>query len=296
MNRSYKTFKYSEISVIVPTYFRCIELPELFDSILRQTISPIEIIIVDDTPNETIKIVCEKYESKFEKINTDLKYFRNPRERSAAVARNVGFENASGDIILFFDSDVILYQRFIEKILEVFNDNSNALGVQGFIIRNIEDNKIKYYLYQLFVKIFYLYRFTRNSCKFNEYPFVLAKIINCEWMTGSNMAFRRNVFNEFRFDENLTKYSAMEDLLLSHSIFKKYPNSLFITPHAKIIHKHSEIGRMENKELEEHKLRCRKYVLTKLFGFKGLLIFHRQKIGLYMYRVCKRYLDLSYRK
>jgi len=290
MNRSYTTCKYSEISVIIPTYYRQFDLSELFNSILRQTITPIEVIIVDDTPNDTIKIVCEEYESKFEKINTCLKYFRNSRERSAAVARNVGIEKACSNIILFLDSDIILHTKFIEKILEVFKDNSNALGVQGWSNVNIKYRKIVYYFYQIFGKIFYSGRYSKNSCKFFEYPIILTKIINCTWLSGSNMAFKRNILNEFRFDENLTKYSYMEDKLLSYSIFQKYPNSLFITPYAKNIHKFSEAARMEYEELKEHNLRCRKYVLTKLFGFKGLLIYHWQNIGLLIGKRVKRYL------
>ena len=279
MNNSHTMFINSKTSVIIPTYYRQDDLSELFDSILMQTINPNEVIVVDDTPNDTIKILCEEYKSKFEKINMDIKYLRNPRERSAAIARNVGIENASGDIILLLDSDMILYQEYIEKILEVFNDKSNALGVQGWIINLPEYNKIMYIFIKLFAKIFYLNYDTKNSCNFMEYPVILSKIINCEWLSGSNMAYKNNVFNEFRFDENLIKYSLGEDKLLSHSIFQKYPNSLFITPYAKIIHKVSESGRMENEELIKHSNRCTKYVLKKLFGFKGLLIYHRQRIG-----------------
>lgn len=282
---------HSKISIIIPTYYRQVEVSELFESILRQTITPVEVIVVDDhTPNDSIKIVCEGYKLKFEKINIDLKYLRNPRHRSAAVARNVGVENASGDIILFLDSDMIIYEEFIEKILEVFNNNSNALGVQGWIINNIEYNKIICFIFLLIAKIFYLGHYSKNSCKFTEYPIMLSKIINCERMSGGNMALKRNVFNEFRFDENLTKFSANEDILLTHSIFQKYPNSLFITPYARSIHKHSETGRMEEEELEEHINWCIKYCLKKLFGFKGLLIYYWQNIGKSIVRICKRYL------
>ncbi len=291
MNSSYTTCTQSEISVIIPTYYRQYNLSELFDSILRQTITPIEVIVVDDhTPNDTIKKVCEEYELKFEKINIDLKYIRNPRERSAAIARNVGIENSTGEIILFLDSDMILYPEFIEKTLEVFKNNPNALGVQGWIITNIEYNKTVYYLKNLFNSIFYLDKYSKNSCKYKTYPSMLTKIINCTTMHGGCMAFKRNILNEFRFDENLKKYSFHEDVLLSHSIFQKYPNSLFITPYAKIIHKHSKSGRMIDKDLKEHKNNCRKYVLTKLFGFKGLLIYYRQNIGLSIIRIFRRYL------
>ena len=46
--------------MIVPTYFRAHDLSELLDSILRQTVKPFEVIVVDDnTPNDGVKIVCD---------------------------------------------------------------------------------------------------------------------------------------------------------------------------------------------------------------------------------------------
>jgi len=285
---SYEIFTCTKISVIIPTFYRQADLSELFDSILKQTIKPFEVLVVDDTPNDTIKIVCKRYETKFKNINTDLRYLRNPRHQSAGVARNVGIENTGGDIIFFLDSDVILYKECVENILEVFNDNPEALGVQGWIINyRIYGNNI--YYYPLFAKIFCLKRNVKNSCKYFEYPIILTKIINCATLHGGCMAFKKNVLSEFRFDENLKKYSYMEDNLLSHSILQKYPNSLFITPYAKIIHKVSETGRMEDKALSKHQESCRKYVLTKLFGFKGLLIYYWQNIGNSILKICKRY-------
>jgi hypothetical protein len=136
--------------------------------------------------------------------------------------------------------------------------------------------------------MFFFFHHTKDSCRFFEYPNALTKVINCEWLCGGDMAFKRSIFNEFQFDENLAKYSYMEDDLFSHSIFQKYPESLFITPHAKCIHTVSEEGRMESGELREHKRKCRRYVLTRLFGLKGLLLYYRQNIGLLVFEGIRR--------
>lgn len=290
MNKSYKKGTYWKITVIIPTYHRVVDLSELFDSILRQTINPVEIIVVDDTPDDSIKNVCEIYELEFEKSNTCLKYIRNPRQRGMTIARNVGVKNASGDIILFLDSDTVLYQKYIEKILEVYNDNANTLGVQGWIINSPKYNKIKHFLIQFFFKTFCLHHYSKNSCKFFEYPILLSNIINCTWLSGSNMSFKNDVFREFSFDESFNKYFLGEDKLFSHFIFQKYPNTLFITPYAKLIHNVSKEDRVEDKVYNDHIDRCRKYFLMQLFGFKGLIIYHWQMIGISIIRICKRFL------
>jgi len=268
-----------QVSVVIPTYYRPDDLTQLLDSLLKQTVKPFEVIVVDDnTPTDIIRAVCEKYRTKFERINTELIYIRNPRKRSAAVARNVGVEKAKGDIALFLDSDVILYPDFIEKILDVFNLYSQAIGVEGWII-NLRKGKF-YYPLQVYNKIFHHFHYTKNTCKLFEYPIEPQKIISCEWLSGGVTAFKHSIFGEFQFDEKLTEYSFMEDDLFSHSIFQKYPGSLFMTPYAKCIHKTSLEGRTQSKKLHaHHKNICRKYVLTTLFGSRGLFIYYRQTMG-----------------
>ena len=267
-----------KVSVVIPTYYRPSDLSELFNSLLKQTLKPLEVIVVDDTPIILIKAVCQEYEAKFKEVGINLIYVKNPKERSAAVARNVGAERAGGDIVMFLDSDVILHPTYIENILRVFKEHSNAVGVQGWIVFP-KKHKV-YYIARIIRKMFLLPHHSKNSCKFLEYPIILTKTINCEALSGANMAFKRSILNEFKFDENLKKYSFMEDLLLSHSVYKKYPNDLYITPHAKCLHKTAKEGKMEGNEWRNHLRQCRKYVLTKLFGLKGSLIYYWQNVGI----------------
>ena len=102
------------------------------------------------------------------------------------------------------------------------------------------------------------------------------------------MSIRKAVFDEFQFDENLTGYSFGEDFLFSHSIYKKYPNSLLITPIAIAIHNFSGQARPKGKELADIVSRNRKYIPTKLWGSKGLLMFGWQNLGLLILRVRAR--------
>ena len=104
-----------KVSVVVPTYFRKSDLSVLLTNILSQTYKPIETIIADDTLATEIKDLCEEYKAKFGSQGIDLIYIRNFKERSAAIARNIGIERARGDIILFLDSDVMLSEDFIEN-------------------------------------------------------------------------------------------------------------------------------------------------------------------------------------
>ncbi|MEM1540397.1 MAG: glycosyltransferase family 2 protein [Candidatus Bathyarchaeia archaeon] len=282
-----------KVSIVIPTYYRPKDLADLFDSILRQTVKPMEVIVVDDTPTDVIARVCEVYHNEFKRFNIEFAYVRNYKKPSLTIARNIGVSMVKGEIILFLDSDIILYSDYIEKILEIFERNPNALGAQGWIIpKNVplgSKELLKYFILNNLRKLFLLWHFTSNSCGPFSYPIILNKISNCRRLSGSNMAFRRVVFSEFRFDENLLKYSYLEDLLFTYPIQKKYPNTLYITPYAKCIHKVSVEGRIEASFLERPYLRiCRKYALMKLFGVKGLLIFSLQTLGLLMHGILRK--------
>jgi hypothetical protein len=150
--------------------------------------------------------------------------------------------------------------------------------VQGWIT-NSKKGKLDRFS-QILDRVFFLDHSAKDSCNFSEYPAILTKVINCEHLSGANMTYKREVFSEFKFDESLKKYCYMEDVLFSHSVFKKYPKRLYITPYAKCIHKSSEIGRIESKELERLKDQHRKYALMKLFGLKGTLLYYWQSLGI----------------
>jgi cellulose synthase/poly-beta-1,6-N-acetylglucosamine synthase-like glycosyltransferase len=286
----------ASISVVIPTYYRSNDLAELFGSILKQTIMPLEVIVVDDTPTNEIRALCEDYGVKFKLLNIELIHVKNPKERSITIARNIGAKMAKGDIIMFFDSDVFLYPDYMENILDVFQNYPNALGVQGWdYIRKPNKNLLTTSIEIIFDQI----RFVKEEqCKYNQYPTALTRIINCEHLEGANMSFKRQVMEEFQFDENLKKYTWMEDTLFGFSVRKRYPNSLYMTPYAKYIHKWSPEGRVEAKELKKLKRIYGQYVLTKVFGFKGAFLFFKQEMGRLILEILEKVSSLlkRYRK
>ena len=88
---------YTMISVIVPTYNRAQQLPRALDSILCQSCSPKEIIVVDDgSTDETSALMTSEYPEIV---------FIQQQNAGVSSARNVGIKRASGDWIAFLDSD-----------------------------------------------------------------------------------------------------------------------------------------------------------------------------------------------
>ena len=88
-----------KISVIVPTHNRAHTIRRCLDSALGQTISPYEVIVIDDaSTDDTISVVKSISDER-------LRLITMPSNKGAQAARNVGIKNAQGDYIAFLDSD-----------------------------------------------------------------------------------------------------------------------------------------------------------------------------------------------
>jgi len=276
-----------DISIVIPTYFRPEDISALFKSILIQTVLPKEVIVVDDTPDKSIFNMCIKFNNFFKNKDVVLIYARNKGERSSARARNMGIRLSRSKYVLFLDSDALLDRNYIKEILIIFDINDDALGVQGWVVGPGYRRKrgIKRYLSHFFNKLFLLGNSSINRCNLFEYPRILDTTIRCQWLSGSNMTVKRDILNMIKFDDKLYKYSFSEDMLLSHQIYQIHPNSLYMTPDAKLYHLASDQGRMKKSHISYRLIDSqRKYVLYKLFKQKGFLIYYRQKIGLFLLR------------
>jgi glycosyltransferase involved in cell wall biosynthesis len=98
-------------SIVLPTYNRAHMLPMAIDSVLSQTFTDWELLIVDDGSTDDTKKTVEDY------ADQRIKYFyQKNQERSAA--RNNGIEQANGEYICFLDSDDYYLPEKLEKLYE----------------------------------------------------------------------------------------------------------------------------------------------------------------------------------
>ena len=107
------------ISVVIPTYNREKLLPKTLLSIISQSYSNWECIIVDDFSTDNTKKEIQKYINK----DSRFKYVINDRKKGAQGARNAGLLKANGEFIVFFDSDDIMHPLFFEKHMTYFKEN-----------------------------------------------------------------------------------------------------------------------------------------------------------------------------
>lgn len=104
-----------KVSVIVPVYNVEDYLPECLESIINQTYGNMEILCIDDCSADNSLMILERYAQKDQRIII----LKNEENRGQAYSRNIGLKRASGDYILFVDSDDRISLDLLERCVEV---------------------------------------------------------------------------------------------------------------------------------------------------------------------------------
>lgn len=110
-----------KVSVIIPVYNVEKYLRQCLDSVVNQTLQDIEIILVDDCSTDSSLDICNEYAKK----DARVKVFHQKNLGSGA-ARNRGIDSASGEFIVFLDSDDYYPER---DILETLYNNAKKHNV-----------------------------------------------------------------------------------------------------------------------------------------------------------------------
>jgi len=200
----YSTFKLRElkVSVVIPTKDRPSEVERLLSELLRQTLIPDEVIVVDDSSNQQTKYVVEKLKPIYSQKRVKLRYIRNAN--SSSRARTLGGFVAQGDIIIYVDDDLHL-ESFALRCLISSLVKTNAIAVWG----KVSFPDMKYAEGGMLVGL--LDRSIRNL------------IFGSITYGGGLFAVYRKVLNEgVLFDWNMSGYALFEDQDFSCNLIKRY--------------------------------------------------------------------------
>lgn len=109
------------VSVIIPTHDRSELLTNAINSVLSQTYSNLEILIIDDNSSDNTEQIVKEIK------NSKILYFKNNVSLGSAGARNIGIKNSKGEFIAFLDDDDIWYTDKLRKQIECFKNEKVGL-------------------------------------------------------------------------------------------------------------------------------------------------------------------------
>ncbi len=104
------------ISVVLPTYNRADRIKLSIESVLKQSVKDIELIVVDDGSTDNTEDIVEGI------VDQRIKYIKLSQNKGACAARNIGIEAAKGEFIAFQDSDENWYKNKLEIELKALKE------------------------------------------------------------------------------------------------------------------------------------------------------------------------------
>ncbi|EGQ8954712.1 glycosyltransferase family 2 protein [Vibrio parahaemolyticus] len=124
-----------KISVLMPVYNVGAYVAESIESILNQTYSNFELIIIDDCSTDNTVDMCLKYQL----IDSRVILVRNERNLGISGALNEGLAKASGELVARVDGDDLIDRSKFSKLVSFLFDNPDY-GLIGTWIKNIDSS------------------------------------------------------------------------------------------------------------------------------------------------------------
>lgn len=229
-------------SIIIPIYNAQNTIRRTLQSVLNQTFSSYEIIVVNDGSRDNSARILQEF-AHYPQVTV-----LNQINAGVSAARNSGLQQASGEYVLFLDADDWVDDNFLMS----FKLNLNAWPAESvdLMVGNLNDNRIG--------KVSQAGFFSQQ-----DIPYVLGELEmsdNIGYL--HNKCYRRQIIDDLhlRFMEGV---SMSEDLLFNLKFFSCVSNFL-ITPGA-AYHYEDVAGSLSKRKVQYSELKVRKQSLTDLY-------------------------------
>lgn len=187
-----------KLSIIVPVYNAQSTLKRAVDSVLGQDYDNVELILVDDGSKDDSAVICDEYAQSDKRVKVIHK-----KNEDVSAARNDGLKVATGDYVLFLDSDDYYSANSFSKIVEHIKNGGSDAVVFDYVKLGTKGTKI--------IKSKKKWGGKTDIHLFDELIPTYHSVV--VW----NKAYKRDIIKE-KFNE---EYNNSEDLLFNYYIFKE---------------------------------------------------------------------------
>ena len=247
-------------SVVIPTYNREQQLVETIEYVLATPYPDFEVIVVDQTDEHTPEVAAALEEFQHD---DRLTYIQLPIA-NLPLARNVGLNEAQGDVIIYVDDDVELDPDFVAAHVKRYADASVGAVAGRIITPNVGPDENSSGALAGRPRPGRLRVDGNHESHFNQ----TAYTGDVEWGQGCNMSFRRTALVESgAFDERFTGNAFHEEVDAFVRVRDQGYRAVF-EPEARLVHLKEATGGCRSQQDQVEYL-CTVYRNQSLFYFKN---------------------------
>ncbi len=196
-----------KVSIIIPAYNAENFISKSLESAINQVYKNIEIIIVDDASTDNTAKIIKQYASEDNRIIA----FYQKENKGVSAARNIGLKAASGDYIVFLDSDDELTKDAIRRMIDTANNyNADFIDSYHLLYYKKKNGKIVSFTEKKVPTETKCYGTIKDNINvIDMYTYITGKLI------------KKELIKDLTFDENLSRY---EDLVFEHELKTRIKN------------------------------------------------------------------------
>lgn len=249
------------VSIIIPTYNVEKYIEQGIDSLLNQTYSNLEILIIDDCSTDNTPVILKKKYTK----NKKIKIIEKSENLGPANSRNIGIQQAHGKYIALLDGDDYYAVDKIEKQVQVMESNPDVAVCSTFLYTfGLEEKEIRFPIRHIEIKDQQLL-----GCPVAH----AATMFRTSYIRENNLYYNENL----RFSED---YDLFIRILLQGGKFMTIPEALYFY---RLTGNQASFTRHNNKILKNEK----QWEISKTLHYKVLSQLIDEKSNLYH----KKYID-----
>jgi len=243
----------NSVTVVTPTFRRPQEVAGLFENLSGQAVLPVELILVDGSPegeDETAAVVRELAAA----LPFPCRYIRHGG--GTAIQRNVGIDLARSPFVALVDDDIRLEPDFLSNIIDAFQQDTAGQvgGILGYRTNQRVDPRVQTrWLWYRRLKFFETYEPGRYNFD-SGYPININLqdpfngVREVDFITSGCAVWRRKVFDEgLRFDLFFRDYGMLEDAHMALRAGRRW--KLWQCGDARCVHLHSPRGRQPRRKI-----------------------------------------------
>lgn len=242
--------KQYNVSVVIPVYNAEKEIENCLNAVCNSKYVASEVIVVDDCSLDSSALIASKF---------NCRVIKNEVNKGPSESRNIGAFAAKGELILFLDSDIIVEEDTLTKIVSSFNQYPDIVGVWGVISKRHPNNNYYSQYKNLFLHF--------CSLKFEKFSSHLVSAV---------AAIKKNIFIEFGGFDTKFKTVCIEDVDLGYRLgsrgFKIYLNRDIQVVHTK----YYSFKKLVKNDYHKNKIYTM-FLLKNLFNKKGESLFAKDK-------------------
>lgn len=185
-----------KVSIVIPCYNVDKYIEECLNSVLNQTYSNLEVVVIDDGSNDGTRRILEEYQNRYRNIKLLIQ-----KNKGMGSARNAGVRVCSGDYLLFVDADDYIQNDTIETLVNAVSGKEIEIayyGIKSFLDDETEEKKLFEYtplndFYRIISGKEYVTLCINNDC---YYVSIWQRFISTEFLKSINLSFRESILYE----------------------------------------------------------------------------------------------------